>query len=171
MDAHGRSLKSDVSFAEVTDAKEKGLNIISENWNKLMGLTVDEMGPALDKIFADTDISMVDSSAWAKELTTNKDKVLFLGVVYLEKIYNLIKMIKYYRKYLINKDLSIIKHKEKEIQISMIKTKRSNYYGKPPIFIIRDAKNPLPSLIIADSVYKLVSILFNALITAFILLI
>ena len=52
-------------------------------------------------------------------------------------------MIKYYRKYLINKDLSIIKHKEKEIQITMIKTKRSNYYGKPPIFIIRDAKNPL----------------------------
>ena len=78
-----------------------------------------------------------------KELTTNKDKVLFLGIVYLEKIYNLIKMIKYYRKYLINKDLSIIKHKEKEIQITMIKTKRSNYYGKPPIFIIRDAKNPL----------------------------
>ena len=78
-----------------------------------------------------------------KELTTNKDKILFLGIVYLEKIYNLIKMIKYYRKYLINKDLSIIKHKEKEIQITMIKTKRSNYYGKPPIFIIRDAKNPL----------------------------
>ena len=78
-----------------------------------------------------------------KELTTNKDKVLFLGVVYLEKIYNLIKMIKYYRKYLINKDLSIIKHKEKDIQITMIKTKRSNYYGKPPIFTIRDAKNPL----------------------------
>ena len=78
-----------------------------------------------------------------KELSTNKDKVLFLGVVYLEKIYNLIKMIKYYRKYLINQDLSIIKHNEKEIQIAMIKTKRSNLYGKPPIFIIRDAKNPL----------------------------
>ena len=40
-----------------------------------------------------------------KELSTNQEKVLLLGIVYLGKIYNLIRMIKYYRKYLINKDL------------------------------------------------------------------
>ena len=78
-----------------------------------------------------------------KELSTNQEKVLLLGMAYLEKIYNLIRMIKYYRKYLINKDLSIIKYKEKEIQISNVKTKKINFYGKPPIFIIKDAKNPL----------------------------
>ena len=78
-----------------------------------------------------------------KELSTNQEKVLLLGMAYLEKIYNLIRMIKYYRKYLINKDLSIIKYKEKEIQISNVKTKKVNFYGKPPIFIIKDAKNPL----------------------------
>ena len=78
-----------------------------------------------------------------KELSTNKDKVLLLGIVYLEKIYNLIRMIKYYRKYLINKDLSIIKHNEKEIQIANLTTKKSYFYGKAPIFIIKDAKNPL----------------------------
>ena len=78
-----------------------------------------------------------------KELSTNQEKVLLLGIVYLGKIYNLIRMIKYYRKYLINKDLSLIKHKEKEIPITMIITKKSNFYGKPPIFVIKDAKNPL----------------------------
>ena len=78
-----------------------------------------------------------------KELSTNQEKVLSLGIVYLYKIYSLMKMIKYYRKYLINQDLSIMKYKEKEIQISNVKTKKSNYYGKSPIFIIRDAKNPL----------------------------
>ena len=78
-----------------------------------------------------------------KELTTNQEKVLLLGIVYLERIYNLIRMIKYYRKYLINQDLNIIKYNEKEIQITNVKTKKSNFYGKPPVFVIRDAKNPL----------------------------
>ena len=43
-----------------------------------------------------------------KELSTSQDKVLLLGIVNLERIYNLIKMIRYYRKYLINQDISII---------------------------------------------------------------
>ena len=78
-----------------------------------------------------------------KELSTNKDKVLLLGIVYLEKIYNLIKMIKYYRKYLINKDMNVIKHKDKDMNISMVKNKKDIYYGKNPSFIIKDAHNPL----------------------------
>jgi hypothetical protein len=78
-----------------------------------------------------------------KELSTNKDKVLLLGIVHLEKIYNLIKMIKYYRKYLINKDMNIVKHKNKDIQINMVINKKSTYYGKVPTFIVKDAKNPL----------------------------
>ena len=59
-----------------------------------------------------------------KELSTNKEKVLLLGIVYLEKIYNLIKMIKYYRRYLINKDLNIIKHNNNEIQINKLQNKK-----------------------------------------------
>ena len=78
-----------------------------------------------------------------KELSTNKDKVLLLGIVHLEKIYNLIKMIKYYRKYLINKDMNIVKHKDKDIQINMVINKKSTYYGKVPTYIVKDAKNPL----------------------------
>lgn len=78
-----------------------------------------------------------------KELSTNKDKVLLLGIVHLEKIYNLIKMIKYYRKYLINKDMNVVKHKGKDVLISMVINKKSNYYGKAPTFIIKDVKNPL----------------------------
>ena len=78
-----------------------------------------------------------------KELSTNKDKVLLLGIVYLEKIYNLIKMIKYYRKYLINKNLNIIKYKNKDIQINAIKNIKSSYYGKIPTFVLKDSHNPL----------------------------
>ena len=78
-----------------------------------------------------------------KELSTNKEKILYLGIVYLETIYNLIKMIKYYRKYLINKDLNLIKYKDKEIQINRLQNKKDIYYGKVPIFILKDAKNPL----------------------------
>ena len=78
-----------------------------------------------------------------KELSTNKDKVLFLGIVYLERIYSLIKMIKYYRKYLINKDMNTIKHKDKDININMVKNKKDHFYGKVPIFIIKDEHNPL----------------------------
>ena len=78
-----------------------------------------------------------------KELSTSQDKVLLLGIVNLERIYNLIKMIRYYRKYLINQDISIINHKGKEINITMVKTKKSFYYGKAPMLVIRDANNPL----------------------------
>ena len=78
-----------------------------------------------------------------KELTTNKDKVLMLGIVHLEKIYNLIRMIKYYRKFLIKKDLNVFKHKDKELPISRLQNKKNIYYGKPPTFVIKDSKNPL----------------------------
>ena len=78
-----------------------------------------------------------------KELSTNKDKVLLLGIVYLEKIYNLIKMIKYYRRYLINKDLNIIYHNNKEIQINRIQNRKESYYGKIPTFVVKDSHNPL----------------------------
>ena len=60
-------------FNKFQDPKEAGLNIIAEHWDQLMGLTVDEMGPVLDKVFQGTGVSMIDSSAWAKELTTNSD--------------------------------------------------------------------------------------------------
>ena len=78
-----------------------------------------------------------------KELSTNKDKVLMMGIVHLEKIYNLIRMIKYYRKFLIKKDLTVFKHKDKEIPISRIQNKNDLFYGKVPIFVIKDSKNPL----------------------------
>ena len=78
-----------------------------------------------------------------KELSTNKEKLLLLGIVHLNKIYNLIKMIKYYRKYLIKKDLNIIKHKDKDIQINRIQNRKDNFYGKIPTYVIKDAKNPL----------------------------
>ena len=58
---------------EIKNAKEKGLNIIAKNWSNLMGLSAEEMGPALEKIFTDSGVSMKDSSAWAKELTTNSE--------------------------------------------------------------------------------------------------
>ena len=78
-----------------------------------------------------------------KELSTNKEKLLLLGIVHLEKMYNLIKMIKYYRKYLINKDLNVIKHKNNEIPINRVQNKKDNFYGKIPTFVIKDSKNPL----------------------------
>ena len=78
-----------------------------------------------------------------KELSTNKDKVLFLGIVYLERIYSSIKMIKYYRKYFVNKDMNTIKYKDKEININMLKNKKENFYGKVPVFIMKDEHNPL----------------------------
>ena len=52
-------------------------------------------------------------------------------------------MIKYYRKYLINKDMNVVKHKDKDIQINMVINKKSTYYGKVPTYIVKDAKNPL----------------------------
>ena len=58
-------------------------------------------------------------------------------------MYNLIKMIKYYRRYLINKDLNIINHNNKEIQINRIQNRKDCYYGKIPTFVIKDSHNPL----------------------------
>ena len=78
-----------------------------------------------------------------KELSTNKEKLLLLGIVHLGIIYNLIKMIKYYRKYLINKDLNITKHKDNDIQIARIQNKKDNFYGKIPTYVLKDDKNPL----------------------------
>ena len=79
-----------------------------------------------------------------KALTTSKNKLLLLGIVHFEKIYNLIRMINYYRKYLINKnDLITVKHKNKDVSITQFEIVTSIIYGKPPTFIYKDAKNPL----------------------------
>ena len=79
-----------------------------------------------------------------KALTTSKSKMLLLGIVHFEKIYNLIRMINYYRKYLVNKtDLMTIKIKNKEISITQVEIISDIIYGKPPTFIYKDAKNPL----------------------------
>ena len=75
----------------------------------------------------------------------DKVKIILLGSSYLEKIYNTIRMIKYYEKYFLNQkengDLFSVIIDNKEIDINYIEKFSSDYYGTKPNYYLKDSNN------------------------------
>ncbi len=73
----------------------------------------------------------------------NQNLVLNLGKIYFMQIFNLMRMIKFYKIYLKDKNLSFVNLNNKEIPVSKIEVEFCPFFGKPPNYVYKDINNPL----------------------------
>ena len=74
-----------------------------------------------------------------KELKDEKKYIHKMGLINFYILYILMKMIKFYKKYYNDIDMTKVKVKDKEVSISLINTVPNIYYAKPPEFIYEDS--------------------------------
>ena len=73
----------------------------------------------------------------------NKKKLIKYGNILFKEAFNIIRIIKFYKKYLNNSnfDISTFVNNGKEYKISEIEEEQNNYFGKPPSYYIIDKEN------------------------------
>lgn len=76
-----------------------------------------------------------------KELTDEKKYIHKIGLINFYILYIFMKMIKFYKKYFKDIDMTKVKIKDKEVSINLITTSSSIYYAKPPQFVFEDQTN------------------------------
>ena len=76
-----------------------------------------------------------------KELNDEKRYIHKMGLITFYILYIIMKMIKFYKKYFKDIDMTKVKIKDKEVSINLISTIRNIYYAKPPQFVYEDQTN------------------------------
>ena len=72
------------------------------------------------------------------ELKDEKKYMNKIGIVNFNILFIFMKMIKFYKKYLKDIDMTVVMINNNEIPINSITTKPNNYYAKPPNFVYED---------------------------------
>ena len=73
-----------------------------------------------------------------KELKDEKLYIHKIGLINFYILYTLIKMIKFYKKYFMDIDMTKVKVKDQEVKTKLINTLTNTYYAKPPQFVYED---------------------------------
>ena len=76
-----------------------------------------------------------------KELNDEKRYIHKMGLINFYVLYLIMKMIKFYKKYFKDIDMTKVKIKDKEVSINLINAARNIYYAKPPNFVYEDQVN------------------------------